>query len=313
MKDYYYLLGVDAQASPETIKKAYRRLAAKFHPDANQGDAWFADRFREIREAYELLSVPSARADYDRELTSRLGQRYGRSMVDEETLSHRESMLTFKEEVLRRKQEELEAREAEVERLWHELRQWPNKYALTRPIYQGWKSFQAGRPVSGASLAFIPALVRGVDWQRVKQALLIKKGMPLLGMGVVVLLLFGFLHLRRDEVPVVAEATEDAPVQQNRYTGQIGGYEVVVQLDWKEGTDSLYGSYYFLRNEREVFALKGTNYKQGQLKLRGYLEGDLVTQIGLKKNLSDSNICWEGKLLNQGGILLDMGVCRGRE
>ena len=55
MKDYYYILGVDKNCSVEEIKKAYRKLSHKFHPDKNDGDTFFADRFKEINEAYETL------------------------------------------------------------------------------------------------------------------------------------------------------------------------------------------------------------------------------------------------------------------
>ena len=63
-KDYYRILGVDRKADDKTIKSAYRRLARKHHPDVAKGkDA--ADRFREISEAYEVLSDPEKRRRYD--------------------------------------------------------------------------------------------------------------------------------------------------------------------------------------------------------------------------------------------------------
>lgn len=66
MKDYYYILGVDKSDSLEDIKKAYRKLSHKFHPDKNDGDTFFTNRFKEINEAYETLSDPQKRAAYDR-------------------------------------------------------------------------------------------------------------------------------------------------------------------------------------------------------------------------------------------------------
>ena len=64
--DYYALLGVDRGASPNEIKKAFRRLARATHPDANPGDPAAEERFRKIAEAYEVLSDPNKRARYDR-------------------------------------------------------------------------------------------------------------------------------------------------------------------------------------------------------------------------------------------------------
>jgi molecular chaperone DnaJ len=63
--DYYDTLGVKKGASEEEIKKAYRRLARKWHPDANQGDAQAEERFKEIQEAYSVLSDADKRRQYD--------------------------------------------------------------------------------------------------------------------------------------------------------------------------------------------------------------------------------------------------------
>ncbi|MGB9809766.1 MAG: DnaJ domain-containing protein, partial [Caldanaerobacter sp.] len=64
-KDLYEILGVDRNASQEEIKKAYRRLAKKYHPDLNPGDKEAEQKFKEINEAYEILSDPQKRAQYD--------------------------------------------------------------------------------------------------------------------------------------------------------------------------------------------------------------------------------------------------------
>jgi len=64
-KDYYKLLGVSKSASPEEIKKAYRKLALKYHPDQNQGDKTAEDKFKEISEAYAVLSDATKRKQYD--------------------------------------------------------------------------------------------------------------------------------------------------------------------------------------------------------------------------------------------------------
>lgn len=70
MKDYYYFLGISGDASEEDIKKAYRKLSLKYHPDKNENDDFFAARFREIQEAYETLSDKGRRYTYDQNLES---------------------------------------------------------------------------------------------------------------------------------------------------------------------------------------------------------------------------------------------------
>lgn len=65
MKDYYYILGIKENSSNEEIKKAYRKLSLKFHPDKNDGDSFFEERFKEIQEAYETLSNSNKRNNYD--------------------------------------------------------------------------------------------------------------------------------------------------------------------------------------------------------------------------------------------------------
>lgn len=64
-KDYYKILGVSRDASQKDIKRAYRRLARKYHPDVNPGDSSAQERFKEINEAYEVLSDPDKRQKYD--------------------------------------------------------------------------------------------------------------------------------------------------------------------------------------------------------------------------------------------------------
>jgi len=75
--DYYAVLGVDRAASPEEIKKAFRRLARESHPDANPDDPAAEARFRAVAEAYEVLSDPGRRAAHDRGDTVDLGDLLG--------------------------------------------------------------------------------------------------------------------------------------------------------------------------------------------------------------------------------------------
>ena len=65
-KDYYSILGVSEDASQEEIRKAYRRLARKYHPDVNPNNKEAESRFKEINEAYEVLRDPETRSKYDR-------------------------------------------------------------------------------------------------------------------------------------------------------------------------------------------------------------------------------------------------------
>jgi len=65
-RDLYSVLGVDKKAPPEEIKKAYRKLARKYHPDTNSGDTQAEERFKEISAAYDVLGDPEKRKEYDR-------------------------------------------------------------------------------------------------------------------------------------------------------------------------------------------------------------------------------------------------------
>lgn len=64
-KDYYEVLGVAKDASADDIKKSFRKLAVKYHPDRNQGDSTAEEKFKEINEAYAVLSDPEKRKKYD--------------------------------------------------------------------------------------------------------------------------------------------------------------------------------------------------------------------------------------------------------
>ena len=65
-RDYYEVLGVSKSASADEIKKSYRKIALQFHPDRNPGDKEAEEKFKEAAEAYDVLSSPDKKAQYDR-------------------------------------------------------------------------------------------------------------------------------------------------------------------------------------------------------------------------------------------------------
>jgi molecular chaperone DnaJ len=77
--EYYEILEIERSADNETIKKAYRKLALKYHPDRNQGDKEAEERFKQINEAYQVLSDANKREIYDR---------YGKNGLDRQGFSH---------------------------------------------------------------------------------------------------------------------------------------------------------------------------------------------------------------------------------
>lgn len=76
-KDYYQILGVDKNSSKEEIKKAYRKMAMKYHPDKNQGDKEAEIKFKEAAEAYETLTDDNKKSNYDRYGSASGGNPFG--------------------------------------------------------------------------------------------------------------------------------------------------------------------------------------------------------------------------------------------
>ncbi len=80
-KDYYQVLGVEKTASAEEIKKAYRKLALKFHPDRNKDDKNAEEKFKEVGEAYAVLSDPEKRKQYDTFGSQGFSQRFSQEDI----------------------------------------------------------------------------------------------------------------------------------------------------------------------------------------------------------------------------------------
>ncbi len=100
MKDYYYMLGLEYEATEGQIKAAYRKLAHKFHPDKNHGDKLFEERFKDIQEAYEVLGSADKKLDYDLKFK-------GLKEVKKTNLQEQEIIKKYGEE-LRKKEEEIQ-------------------------------------------------------------------------------------------------------------------------------------------------------------------------------------------------------------
>lgn len=97
MKNFYQILGISSDATNEEIKTAYRKLAKKFHPDKNEGDKYFEERFKEIQLAYDTLSDNYLRNQYDKKLSDffqRASSTYQNPTNEYKDASHTETYTT---------------------------------------------------------------------------------------------------------------------------------------------------------------------------------------------------------------------------
>jgi len=106
MKDYYYILGIESTATEAEIKSAYHKLALKFHPDKNDGDKFFEDRFKDILEAYDTLAIGEKRIQYDSKFSN---QKFGNNYSNDHQKYEEELRRKFEAE-LRRKEEEIKSK-----------------------------------------------------------------------------------------------------------------------------------------------------------------------------------------------------------
>ena len=131
MKNYYQLLGLDEDSSPEEIKKSYKLYAVKVHPDKHNGDKFFEERFKEVLEAYEVLSDDFKRKRYDTDL-----KRSHYTLQDlrnkDLRLKKREEELLAKERQLLKKEKELKARQEQLIKKEDTLRKQSNDLFLNK-------------------------------------------------------------------------------------------------------------------------------------------------------------------------------------
>lgn len=95
MSSLYDILGVSKNATSEEIKRAYRKLSIKFHPDKNEGDAYFLEMFRQINEAYNVLLSAEKRRKYDFQLREQSNSKF-----HAERLKKLEEELAYKNQLL---------------------------------------------------------------------------------------------------------------------------------------------------------------------------------------------------------------------
>lgn len=124
MKNYYQTLGLTENSSTEEIKKAYKLFALKLHPDKHDGDKFFEARFKEVLEAYEILSDLEKKSSYDIKLKSRI--------VTDPKIRDKELILKSKEEELRIRERTLLKKLKEVELKKAELQKKEDEINLTK-------------------------------------------------------------------------------------------------------------------------------------------------------------------------------------
>ncbi|NVO84890.1 DnaJ domain-containing protein [Hymenobacter terrestris] len=123
MKNYYDLLGISTTATTDEIKQAYRRLSVKFHPDKNSGDSFFADMFKQINEAQEVLLNENRRAAYDSRLNGsahqerKIAAEQAKLRREQEELLRKQREQDVAAQLLQEQQKRVKQREAEAQRL----------------------------------------------------------------------------------------------------------------------------------------------------------------------------------------------------
>lgn len=116
MKNYYQILGIERNSSLPEIKKAYRKLATKFHPDKNGGDKFFEERFKEIQEAYEVLTIPLKKERYDNEYDVFFNKQKAHQTTSNKNQTENKQSKSYTEKENQRKEYDQKKKEEQAER-----------------------------------------------------------------------------------------------------------------------------------------------------------------------------------------------------
>lgn len=131
MKNFYQFLGIDINASEEEIKKSFKIYAFKMHPDKHNGDKFFEDRFKEINQAYEILSDTNKKRLYDSELKRK--EINVQSFASKETsLRKKEQELLIKERQLLKKEKEIKTKIDEISKKEERIRKESNELFINK-------------------------------------------------------------------------------------------------------------------------------------------------------------------------------------
>lgn len=117
IKNHYQILGINRNADNKEIKQAYKKLAVKFHPDKNNGDKYFEERFKEIQESYEVLINSQKKSDYDRIYDSFFSNKQKENNIQSQSTYKNTDTSYSNQRQTERKQEQKKKEEAEKSRV----------------------------------------------------------------------------------------------------------------------------------------------------------------------------------------------------